>query len=840
VGARGSANFSDTTVAAGTTYTYQIYAFDFFLNSTASSTFTVTTPPSGGIDPRRVGVRPTGAYWGASPEQIDVLSGNLSYSLPLLKAQGRNGWGVGFSLSYNSQNWRKDSGGTWDLGRDVGFGYGWKLLAGSLTPYWSSYWTVDHWGFTDSTGAEYRLTNDSSGVWTSTESIYLSYDSNAGILHFPDGSFWVMGAVSGGAEQDAGTYYPTVMEDTNGNQVLLSYATGVEASWSNSSARITSIADVRAVNPGSGVYSTYNFTYNSDNIPHLTGISNTIGTGESYSFDYSYDTLIDPFASSSYGSTTFLNEANVLANSTDYLFTYDGSSSTSGTLAKVTLPYKGYIRWTYLDNYAYSGSRYQLEVTDRYLSKDGTSGSEQQYPFYHESPGSLTIHACTTIDDPAGLGEKYWAFSSSGANQSLTTYYQGRSPLGGPNCSTSPGTTAMTQTGFTWTQDSASNNYIGEVVTTADLGTSSAISKETTQTVDVHGNVTQVNNYNWGLSLARTYNYGYLNSGSYPSLYIFNRLTSATVTPSGGSAITLGSISYDGSSLSTPSGSAPREWDSSYTSSVTTRGNVTSSTDVSGNTTTNTYDIYGNTTATTVNGVTSTASTSSTTNFAAPDSITVNSTLTTSMTYNSFLGLTNETGPNSTSVDIGYDSAGRPQSSTSAFGATTNYQYYDSASPPNSCSSVNTRWTETILDGLGRALKVLTGTYATSGQTGCSGASGATTLTEADTSYGSCGCSPLGKLMSQTVPYTYGGNVGATTTYAYDGIGRTLTKAMVGPGSTPDTQGATTYSYAGNSVTVQDPAGNKKVFTMDAFGNLIQVIENPSGLNYTTTYTYDR
>ncbi len=119
-----SPEWSDTTVSPSTSYTYQLAAYDYHYNNTWSSTFAVTTPPSGGVDPRRVGVRPTGAYWGASPEQIDVLSGNLSYSVPLLKAQGRNGWGVGFALSYNSQNWRKDSGGTWELGRDVGYGYG--------------------------------------------------------------------------------------------------------------------------------------------------------------------------------------------------------------------------------------------------------------------------------------------------------------------------------------------------------------------------------------------------------------------------------------------------------------------------------------------------------------------------------------------------------------------------------------------------------------------------------------------------------------------------------------------------------------------------------------------
>jgi hypothetical protein len=49
------------------------------------------TPPPNDVDPQEVGVRTTGSYWGAMGEQIDTLSGNLNFSLPLLTAQGRNG-----------------------------------------------------------------------------------------------------------------------------------------------------------------------------------------------------------------------------------------------------------------------------------------------------------------------------------------------------------------------------------------------------------------------------------------------------------------------------------------------------------------------------------------------------------------------------------------------------------------------------------------------------------------------------------------------------------------------------------------------------------------------------
>src|SRR5262249_53323797 len=156
---------------------------------------TVTTPPAGSVDPRRVGVRPTGSYWGASGEQIDLLSGNLNYTVPLFKATARTGWSATVGLSYNSQIWRLDNGGTWKMGRDIGYGLGWKLQAGSLIPIYYGPYSAHHYIFTDMTGAEYRLDMVSNGVWTSREGFYGSFDSNTGRLYFPDGSYWTMGVV---------------------------------------------------------------------------------------------------------------------------------------------------------------------------------------------------------------------------------------------------------------------------------------------------------------------------------------------------------------------------------------------------------------------------------------------------------------------------------------------------------------------------------------------------------------------------------------------------------------------------------------------------------------------
>jgi YD repeat-containing protein len=64
-------------------------------------------------------------------------------------------------------------------------------------------------------------------------------------------------------------------------------------------------------------------------------------------------------------------------------------------------------------------------------------------------------------------------------------------------------------------------------------------------------------------------------------------------------------------------------------------------------------------------------------------------------------------------------------------------------------------------------------------------------------------------------------------------LGRTTQKEL------PDGS-ITHYSYAGNTVTVSDPAGKTKTFTIDALGNLTQVQEpDPTLGTVSTNYTYD-
>ena len=176
------------------------------------------------------------------------------------------------------------------------------------------------------------------------------------------------------------------------------------------------------------------------------------------------------------------------------------------------------------------------------------------------------------------------------------------------------------------------------------------------------------------------------------------------------------------------------------------------------------------------------------TNYAAPSAITTNGTLTENLTWSSFLGLASETGPNFDSATTIYDGFARPYSTTSPYGAQTTYAY----TPNTTTATVNlpggtTRWTKTTVDGLGRTILVETGYNST-------------TLSQVDSVYGPCACSPLGKLMKKSQPHSPGGTQ-YWTTYTYDGIGRTIAVQL------PDGASTTTYGYWSNVVGVWDPAG---------------------------------
>ena len=741
---------------------------------------------------------------------------------------------MGINLSYNSQNWREDPGGIWQLGADTGYGYGWKLQAGSLTPVYQDYWNIHHWLFIDSTGAEYKLNQFNSGVWTSVEGIYLTFDPNitgspgSTHLYFPDGSFWELNALSAGTEPDAGTYYPSLMQDTNGNQIKFKYKQGLGISWPDSSARIDTIEDVR----GNGSPD-YTFLYNTDTPPHLTSISNSIGTSENYAFTYTTPAaLLDPFLQfPNFGNAVFLQTATVNNPAPGPNLTTSFAFSNSGELTQMTTPYGGYLSWGYGTG-IYNGSRSLREVQHRSLMLCAASvwaycSWDAQAPLLYtltrDANSALSFHSTAAVLDADGHGEKDWYFDTTATNASFGLAYrhedrlqqgQGTNPIG------------ARRDDLTWmTEPTSGNPYIQSDVTTEDYGNTAQIQKKTTQTIDQYGNLLQTAVYDYGNppTLARTYNYSYVTDptfaghANYISKHITNRLMSSFVN-GGTQTATFVQNNYDNSGFqyatSVTGGTMHEHDDANYDTGYVYRGNITLTTTLTGLKTA-TYDIGGNTTGTAVNGVSTGITMDPTRNFAVPSQIKTNNSLPFNATWNSFFGLSTTTDANNDQASFGYTNA-RPSTTTSPYGAQTTYSYNDSPAgpnPPYRMATTNGHYVETGMDGFGRTVLNLTNNNG-------AGVSAVSTF------YGPCGCSPLGKVRQVSQPFASGSQNIYWTKYTYDGLGRTKTVAVQ---ETATVYSTTTYDYHGNSVTVTDPAGKWKQFYMDAFGNLTIVVEpNPA------------
>ena len=91
----------------------------------------------------------------------------------------------------------------------------------------------------------------------------------------------------------------------------------------------------------------------------------------------------------------------------------------------------------------------------------------------------------------------------------------------------------------------------------------------------------------------------------------------------------------------------------------------------------------------------------------------------------------------------------------------------------------------------------------------------------------------LGRTFKMSNPFRpWQGESPEWTTQAFDSLGRVISV------TTPDSAAVTT-NYSGNSVTVTDQAGRARRSVTDAVGRLIEVYEDPNGVNHQTTYLYD-
>ena len=538
-------------------------------------------------------------------------------------------------------------------------------------------------------------------------------------------------------------------------------------------------------------------------------------TGEAYHFTYAAQTLLSPFDGTSYGTITEMQTAGQTGLPVSNGFQYNSSAE----MTQLTTSLGGILQWAYR-SFTYNSGITLREV--QYLYQTAMAGgTTYSYSNVHGDPTDAIagFHQNSAITDATAVAYKYWYsdFMISGQPLVLTGGYAEGSTAG-LCCG---GT--MLDNSIPWAQDAAGNAYISAIGTELDNYT---YGSATYRTVDMYGNVTQqvANDYPGGAP-ARTYNYSFLGGSSYTGFYIRNRMTGASVTDSSGT-ITLATNSYDG----TPIGALQDQaglalHDSYYSTSITNRGNLTNSSGMGSNTS-YAYQISGKPyKIQDGDGAQLNVAPSSSTNYSLPLSLSPNgtSTLATSFTYDSAFRVAGVTGPNGTATGYTYDDQGRPHTYTNPSGAVTTYTY--TFAPNTQTATIanaamgTTQWTKTTLDGFGRVISVSTGHDST-------------TLSTADTTYAAAGCMPLGMTYSVSNPYAPGGTPVYSYSY-YDPRGR-ITSSVKPDGST------TSWTYAGPSTTVTDPAGKTKTYLQSAFGNLLSVTEpNPAGGTFVTNYSYN-
>jgi hypothetical protein len=456
----------------------------------------------------------------------------------------------------------------------VGYGFGWILQAGSIQRVGSYY------VFTDGSGAEYRLDQNTNNLWTSREGTYVTFDANTSMLYFPDGSSWVMNVQSASGEADAGTLYPSRLQDSNGNYIDIQYQTGIGASAPNTSARITQILDARYTYP----YYSYSFTYNSDPIPHLTAISNTLLTSENYTFSYSTNQpLISPFNSASFGTAALLQAVTISGLNISHNFQYQSGSC---ELTQLTTPFGGMLSWQYgtFTYSGYTGGRSYREVRTRQM-RAVTGGTLYTWNLTFDTANPKWHAWAILADVGAGTQKQWWAGIDISPLGGLATKYEERDGAGA----------VLLRKEYGWTQDAAGNIYLNAVVNTLNPGTASAAQSKTLQILDTYGNLTQSQVYDYGnlTTPVRTYDYQYLNGANYISRYIRNRMTSASVTSASGT-LNLVTNTYDNyaapNQMQVRTGT--RMHNDAFDANVTYRGNPTTVSTQKG-TTTYVYETTG-------------------------------------------------------------------------------------------------------------------------------------------------------------------------------------------------------------------------------------------------------
>ncbi len=802
------------------------------------------------------GTPPFGSFAGG-PDVINLANLNSHFDIPVIHKPGR-GTNFTYDLSYDSsvwyrvgssgsQSWQPVSNWGWQGRTEPLVGYASKYIfftgecnnnVGILVPY-----TVYvFYSYRDSFGVQHPFDLEVAGgpgaytcpggVGFPTTATGTTNDGSGYTMFVTGAGAAVVYPASGGSRNvpvNSGTGTGT-FTDRNGNTISVNGSGQFYDTLSSSTPVLTVSGSGTSTSP-------LTFTY--------TAAS---GASASYTMKYSTYTVQTAFGcggSAEYGPTgnslvseIDLPDYNVTTNpNSRYTFTYEQTpgvpGNVTGRVASVTLPTGGTI------TYAYSGGNNGINCSDGWaatLTRTTPDGT-----WIYVQVNGTGAASTTTVTDPQnnqtviqfqGLYETqrqvYQGSTSGTLLKTINTCYNGNTT----NCTTTAVTLPITRR-----------------TETIQLG---SLQCKHDRFWNSFGMLTEADDYDYASGapgpLLRQTLITYANLGS--NLNAFTQ--TVTVKDGSGTIKSRQDTNYDQypSGLTCITG-APQHDDSGHGCSFTARANATSVSTYtnpagpSGGITQNfTYDSLGNvrTAQDALNNTTTlayspdawinTVCNPSTTSYAYPVSVTNALNQTTSFKYYACAGLLGSTtDANNQTTSVSYDSLLRPIEEDFPDGGQTSLTYNSptSITTTTKMNSSQNIVSTVLLDGLGRTSQ----TQLNSDPQG---------VDYTDTAYDA-----VGRVASVSNPYrttsdpTYG-----VTSYLYDALGRIC--VIIPPDGTAVTGGAcpstppsndifTTYST--NTVTVTDQAGKKRQSTVDSLGRLTQVTEDPGGLGYVTTYTYD-
>jgi RHS repeat-associated protein len=740
------------------------------------------------------GTPPFGSFSGG-PDIVNNANLNVHLAIPVLVKAGR-GLPFYYILSYDSsvwyptgtapnQAWTPVTNWGWRGKTEVSIGYisrnSKQLKCKDLdSGNWVYYNVYSRWTYHDSFGIPHLfdvVSRDSACEYYETEHVGTARD----------GSGYTITAIADGAtvSSRAGEYIEApIMDpsaagtftDANGNQI--------RATSSSGTVTFTDTLGLTALTAsGSGTQaSPVVFTYTGPN-----GSASITMKYTNFSIKTNFGCSgITEYIASNLPLVTEIDLPDNTKYTFDYEYTPGYSGYRTGRPASVTLPTGGTI------SYQYAGSNNGITCADgstATLKRFTPDTGSNYWQYAHAENGTAWT---TTITDPAA---NQTVINFQGIHEAKRQVYQGTSTL-----------LETVDTCYNGAAIPCTSTAVGLPISdrTVQITLPGLSPSKTYTTYNTYGLPTETDEYDYGLSPVRKTLIGYA---------VYDRPSQIKIQNASGATKAQTDFSYDsyGNLLSETryTGGTPATVSHSFTYSSS--GVLRTATDFNGHQTS-----YIN------NGCSS----------SFPTTINLPLSLSRSVTWNcTGAVITSFTDENGKTTNFGYTDPNKFWRLTETDypdGGVTTTAYSDPVGGPFSITT-STKLTATpqyltaqsILDGLVRARKSL----LTSDPQG--------------TDYSRLAYDSLGRTYQQWNPTRCDPDVGncgeqtyGITTYYYDPLNR-LTSIV-----RPDSSTAT-MTYSANCATGADEAGNARKVCTDALGRVTSVTEDPSGLNYQTTYTYD-